>query len=124
MALNQVIENDESLILAKAYETNLTAYTIAVAEAGCGFVQRTREATLTAIPYTYWINGVVSPRLPTEGTLESVNQILSVFRELGREVWFTLGPSTNRKISPGYSRHAVCGTSTTNPSWPANSANW
>jgi GNAT superfamily N-acetyltransferase len=65
-----------------------------MAEAGDGFVQRDQDATLTAFPYTYWINGVVSPRLPPTGTLERVNEILAVFRKLGREVWWTLGPST------------------------------
>jgi GNAT superfamily N-acetyltransferase len=80
--------------LAKAYETNLRAYTVAMAEAGDGFVQRDPDAVLTAFPFTYWINGVVSPRLSPVGTLERVNEILAVFRGLGREVWFSLGPST------------------------------
>jgi GNAT superfamily N-acetyltransferase len=80
--------------LAQAYESNLRAYTIAMAEAGDGFVQRGPDATLTAFPYTYWINGVVSPRLSPIGTLERVNEILVLFRGLGREVWFSLGPST------------------------------
>jgi GNAT superfamily N-acetyltransferase len=80
--------------LAKAYETNLRAYTIAIAKAGNGFVQRNKEATLTVFPYTYWINGVVSPCLLPIGTLERVNEVLAVFRKLGREAWFTLGPST------------------------------
>jgi GNAT superfamily N-acetyltransferase len=80
--------------LAKTYETNLRAYTVAMAEAGDGLVQRDADAVLTAFPYTYWTNGVVSPRLPAEGTLDRVNEILAVFRGLGREVWFSLGPST------------------------------
>jgi ribosomal protein S18 acetylase RimI-like enzyme len=80
--------------LAQAYETNLRAYTIAVAEAGDGFVQCDADAVLTAFPYTYWINGVVSPRLSPVNALERVNEILAVFRGLGREVWFSLGPST------------------------------
>jgi GNAT superfamily N-acetyltransferase len=80
--------------LAQAYEANLRAYTIAFAEAGDGFVQRDKDAVLTAVRYTYWINGVVSPRLSPIGTLERVNEILALFRRLGREVWFSLGPST------------------------------
>ena len=80
--------------LAKAYESNLRAYTIAIAEAGDGFVRRDEDAILTALPYTYWINGVVSPRLSPIGTLQRVNELLAEFRKLGREVWFTLGPST------------------------------
>jgi GNAT superfamily N-acetyltransferase len=88
------MSSPNSVELAQAYEANLRAYTIAVAEAGDGCVQRDREAVLTAFPYTYWINGVVSPRLPPVGTLARVNEILAVFRRLGREVWFSLGPST------------------------------
>lgn len=80
--------------LAQAYETNLRAYTIAMAEVSGGFVQRDADAVLTAFPYTYWINGVVSPRLSPVNALERVNEILAVFRGLGREVWFSLGPST------------------------------
>jgi ribosomal protein S18 acetylase RimI-like enzyme len=63
-------------------------------ELGGGSVRRDEGATLTAFPYTYWTNGVVSPRVPPADTLDRVNDILAWFRELGREVWFTLGPST------------------------------
>jgi len=94
MGANCGLESTDALGLAEAYETNLRAYTVAMAEAGNGFVQRDKDVTLTAFPYTYWINGVVSPRLSSVGTLERVNEILGVFRKLGREVWFTLGPST------------------------------
>jgi ribosomal protein S18 acetylase RimI-like enzyme len=94
MGLHQDIECSDSSRLAKAYESNLRAYTVAVAETGNGFVQRNKGVTLTAFPYTYWINGVVSPSLQPIGTLEGVNEILEFFRKLGREVWFTLGPST------------------------------
>jgi len=94
MFANHGSKNPNSVKLAKAYEANLRAYTIAIAEAGDGFVQRDKDAILTAFPYTYWINGVVSPCLSPIGTLERVNEILAVFRKLGREVWFTLGPST------------------------------
>ena len=80
--------------LGQAYEDNLRAYTVAFTEAAGGFVQRDPDAVLTAVPYTYWTNGVVSPRLPAENTLERVNEILAVFRGLGREVWFSLGPTT------------------------------
>ena len=94
MAVNHGLESSDSLRLAKAYETNLRAYTVGMAEAGGGFVQRDEDALLTIFPYTYWINGVVSPCLSPIGTLERVNEILAVFRSMGREVWFTLGPST------------------------------
>jgi hypothetical protein len=94
MLVNHGSKDPDSVELAKAYESNLRAYTIAIAEAGDGFVQRDKDATLTVFPYTYWINGVVSPRLPPIGTLERVNEILAVFRKLGREVWLSLGPST------------------------------
>jgi GNAT superfamily N-acetyltransferase len=94
MSANHGSKNPDAVNLAKAYESNLRAYTIAMAEAGDGFVQRDKDAILTAFPYTYWINGVVSPCLSPFGTLERVNEILAVFRRLGRGVWFTLGPST------------------------------
>jgi GNAT superfamily N-acetyltransferase len=94
MPVNQGLGDSDSMKPAKAYESNLRAYTIAMAEAGDGFVQRDKDAVLTALPYTYWINGVVSPRLPQARALERVNEILAVFRKLGREVWFTIGPST------------------------------
>lgn len=94
MSVNQGMGDSDSIKLAKAYELNLRAYTIDMAEAGDGFVQRWKDAVLTALPYTYWINGVVSPRLPQACALERVNEILAVFRKLGREVWFTIGPST------------------------------
>gem|GEM_PF-996074 len=94
MSANRYSENSEFMKLAKAYESNLRAYTIALAEAGDGLVQQLKDAVLTTLPYTYWINGVVSPRLSQACALERVNEILAAFRELGREVWFTLGPST------------------------------
>ena len=80
MLANHGSKGPDSVKLAQAYESNLRAYTIAIAEAGDGFVQRDRDAVLTAFPYTYWINGVVSPRLRPVGTLERVNEILTVFR--------------------------------------------
>lgn len=94
MSVGHDSASSESAKLAKAYESNLQAYTIAMAEAGDGFVQRDRDAILTALPYAYWINGVVSPCLSSVDTIKRVNEILAVFRTLGREVWFTLGPST------------------------------
>jgi len=94
MSANHASENPHFVKLAKAYESNLRTYTIAMAEAGGGFVQRAEDALLTIFPYTYWINGVVSPCLSPIGTLERVNEILAVFRSMVREVWFTLGPST------------------------------
>jgi ribosomal protein S18 acetylase RimI-like enzyme len=94
MLSNHGSKDPDAVKLAKAYESNLRSYTIAFAEAGDGFVQRDKDAILTVFPYTYWINGVVSPRLLSAGALERVNEILAVFRKRGREVWFTLGPST------------------------------
>jgi ribosomal protein S18 acetylase RimI-like enzyme len=80
--------------LGKAYESNLRAYSVAMAEAGGGSVQHEEGAVLTIFPHTWWINGVVSPCLPEERALERVEEILAVFRKRGREVWFRLGPST------------------------------
>ena len=94
MTIASTCTDPELIRLAEIYEMNLRAYTVAMAEEGDGYVQRDNDATMTAFPYTYWINGVVSPLLPVEGTRARLDEILGVFRRLGREVWFTVGPSS------------------------------
>jgi len=87
-----VPQGDERTALAQAGERNLRAYTVAFCAAGEGQIQRGPDATLTAFPHTYWVNGVVSPRLPETGTVAQLDRILTWFRELKREVWVHVGP--------------------------------
>ena len=46
--------------LPKAYEANHSAYTTALADKANGFIQRDKDAILTAFPYTNFINGGLS----------------------------------------------------------------
>jgi GNAT superfamily N-acetyltransferase len=87
--------NTSDLCFTKqAYEKNLTDYSAALADAGEGYIQRDEDAVLTIFPYTYWSNGVVSPRFTENNAEKRINEILAVFRAHKREVWFHVGPSS------------------------------
>ena len=81
--------------LDQAYEKNMTAYAAALAEQGGGYVQHDIDAVLTIYPYTFWSNGVTSPRFTEENVQERINEVLAVFRRYKREVWFHVGPSSS-----------------------------
>ena len=66
--------SQELVSLAIAYEDNLRAYTVAFAEEGGGCVRRTPEATCTSFPFTYWTNGIVSPRLRQADPVAGLNE--------------------------------------------------
>ena len=88
---SQNIENT----IQQAYERNMIAYTAALAGAGGGYVQYDPDVVLTIFPYTFWSNGVISPRFGADNVLERINAVLAVFRSYKREVWFHVGPSSS-----------------------------
>jgi ribosomal protein S18 acetylase RimI-like enzyme len=86
---------DEALELGTAYELNQIAYSSILAELGGGYIQKDADAVLTIFPYTFWSNGLVSPHFTPDNVVKRIEQVLSVFRQHKREVWFHLGPSTS-----------------------------